>query len=387
MKRLAFPRAGLFVSALVCAAWMGHVPLHGADVPPIPGSGTATASAARPKLLPDNPDAAWAIVEAEGKPPGPPAEWKGRQPTSEEVKAFRQKKAIGSGVAADKAREFFQRFKDHPKAPEARRLYRQLLEASVSLGNDSKEAELQALGPDPEKAKEEAAEAEVGGKIQAAVSKARRLQSQGMEAVLEDFEKSLDGLAKDFAGRPEIYSAYLEIAQLRGGQKARELLAKVLKAEKLPDRIRTMAEEQQKTLDRVGKPVSIAFTATDGRKVDLAGMKGKVVLVDFWATWCGPCVAEVPNVVTAYNRLHPKGFEIVGISFDEDADALKAFTAKHQMAWAQYFDGAGWKNKFGTEFGIRGIPAMWLIDKQGNLRDLEARNDLAKKVEALLAEP
>ena len=68
-------------------------------------------------------------------------------------------------------------------------------------------------------------------------------------------------------------------------------------------------------------------------------------------------------------------------------DALKAFTTKHKMNWPQFFDGAGWKNKIGTEFGIRSIPAMWLVDKQGNLRDLEARNDLASKVEKLLGEP
>jgi hypothetical protein len=70
------------------------------------------------------------------------------------VKAFRKQKATGSGIAADKAREFFERFKDHPKASEARRLYRELLEASVGLGNEDKAAELQALGPDPLKAKE-----------------------------------------------------------------------------------------------------------------------------------------------------------------------------------------------------------------------------------------
>jgi len=136
----------------------------------------------------------------------------------------------------------------------------------------------------------------------------------------------------------------------------------------------------------LGKGLDMKFTATDGTKVDLAKMKEKVVLIDFWATWCGSCVAEIPNVKKTYEKLHSKGFEIIGISLDWDEDKLTQFIKKKDMPWPQYLDGEGWKNKISTKHGIRSIPAMWLVDKEGNLVDKKARTNLEEKVEKLLAD-
>ena len=104
-----------------------------------------------------------------------------------------------------------------------------------------------------------------------------------------------------------------------------------------------------------------------GKPLSVANYKGKIVMVDFWATWCGPCVAELPNVLKVYQKYHDKGFEIIGVSLDEDKDKLTSFIKEKNMKWPQYFDGKGWQNKLAAQYGITSIPATYLLDKDGKI--------------------
>jgi peroxiredoxin len=106
---------------------------------------------------------------------------------------------------------------------------------------------------------------------------------------------------------------------------------------------------------------------TAGQPLSIAGYKGKVVLIDFWATWCGPCVAELPNVIKAYEKNHRQGFEIIGISLDSDQKKLETFVKQKKMNWQQYFDGQGWQNKLAQQYGVNSIPATYLLDRQGKI--------------------
>lgn len=106
---------------------------------------------------------------------------------------------------------------------------------------------------------------------------------------------------------------------------------------------------------------------TTGKPLSIASYKGKVVLIDFWATWCGPCVAELPSVLKAYEKHHAKGFEIIGISLDSDQKKLETFVQQKHMTWPQYFDGQGWQNKLAQQYGVNSIPATYLLDRQGKI--------------------
>jgi thiol-disulfide isomerase/thioredoxin len=197
-----------------------------------------------------------------------------------------------------------------------------------------------------------------------------------MYKLAEDFDKKYN------KGEPDMVFQIGQVAEGYDVSEAKKIYQKV--KETGDAQLKEQAEGSLNRLDMLGKPVAIQYTGVDGRNVDVSKLKGKVILVDFWATWCGPCVGEIPNVVEAYNKYHKKGFEIVGISFDKDKDSLLQMTKEKGMTWPQYFDGKQWSNDFGKKFGIMAIPTMWLIDKKGDLVDFNGRDKLEEKVAKLL---
>jgi thiol-disulfide isomerase/thioredoxin len=206
-----------------------------------------------------------------------------------------------------------------------------------------------------------------------------------VEADIADFRMN-------YPEEPRTASLQLELAQflkLRDPDAAMSILHDLQESKNL--QVAATAEQQLVAMDALRKltrsPLELKFKAVDGADVDLTKLRGKVVLVDFWATWCGPCRMEMPNVVAAYKQLHTNGFEIVGVSLDQSKDKLLAYTKQAGMAWPQYFDGKLWANDISTRYGINSIPTAWLVDKKGFVRSTETRGAaLTRQVKTLLAE-
>ena len=116
----------------------------------------------------------------------------------------------------------------------------------------------------------------------------------------------------------------------------------------------------------VGKDApKFSAKSVEGKSIEFPSTyKGKIVMIDFWATWCGPCIKELPNVIAAYQKYHEKGFEVLGISFDKEnmESELNKFTKEHNMPWPQVYEGKFWETTIGTQFGVEAIPFCLLVD-------------------------
>lgn len=339
---------------VVCAASIWSV--HAAETNAVATNTSATSTnAPADGAAADNE---WNELQKALRPPSPPASWNGRQPSEAEQQAFNEELGKALMAAIEKVKAYHARFPNSPHAASAADLEKKLTMRAQQMG-------LVAGTPGEAPQNQEQQMAEMGKREEAIQQKVAELsdralkkQSEGTLAVLNELEAGLEPIAEQYQSE--------EVAQMAMSVHQTKMIFKQYGA--------------------LGKPFNLKFTALDGRQVDVSAMKGKVILIDFWATWCMPCLMTMPSVHAAYEKYHDKGFEIIGISLDEDKDALMKFVTTKNMTWPQYFDGLHWQNRIARENGINSIPAMWLIDKKGNLRSLNARFGLDDQVAKLLAE-
>jgi peroxiredoxin len=190
--------------------------------------------------------------------------------------------------------------------------------------------------------------------------------------------KSSAGEVRDALQVAQILQMYASPADAKSIYGALTKLADRVKGEnpKLTEQLKEHLKGPLAVLDMIGTSPAIEGTLANGEKFDWSKYKGKVVLLDFWATWCGPCVKEIPNVKKAYEKYHDKGFEVVGISLDDDVKKLEAFQEKEKLPWPSIFptgDDKGFEAPLAKQFMIDGIPATFLIGRDGKLVSVSAR--------------
>ncbi len=143
-----------------------------------------------------------------------------------------------------------------------------------------------------------------------------------------------------------------------------------------------------KTREFLNKTITITTTTLEGEKWELGKQHGKVVLIDFWATWCGPCVSSMPKMKEIYNKYkNNPDFTMVGVSLDFDETKLRKFVEKEKIEWLQLYEKPDVQgNSFAKAFKVNGIPSIWVIDKNNKITgiDLYTKDEIVRKIEEVL---
>jgi len=252
------------------------------------------------------------------------------------------------------ASEFYTRFPDHPKAQEARQKELEMRKTAVQLGNVKQVARLNELQDAPAKDKQTEPEEPFLLRWRSIEREAMKSGPAGSPAFLDEVQKGVFTLRKEFPERLEAYQLMMQLLEIRA-QEGEADKARALAQPLIESSIREEAKEGVRKLirkfDFLGKPLQLKFTAIDGREVDLEKMRGKVVLIDFWASWCGPCMIEMPKVKAAYEKLQPQGFEIIGINLDEDKAPMQRVLTSAHMTWPQVLTAKNGKARWYRDSG------------------------------------
>ncbi len=179
----------------------------------------------------------------------------------------------------------------------------------------------------------------------------------------------------EMAGNTKVaYQAYLEFSSILLRSK-----------DPLFNELGNLMAGAARRLDLVGNPIEVTGKQLDGRPFQWHEYRGKVVLIDFWATWCGPCLKELPEIRKAYDEYRHKGFDVVSINMDTDRAPLDEFLKKNPAPWTTLFEGNDATNPTAMRYGISALPTAILVDAKGNVVSMEARGEeLTKQLEQLL---
>ena len=201
----------------------------------------------------------------------------------------------------------------------------------------------------------------------------------------------IESLAADF---PSGSAAFVYFARLTGAVEAQFPAAMPALVERMiasPNaRVRELGERRRAVLAALARPLDLTFTALDGRRVDTREWRGRVVLVDFWATWCVPCIDAMPKLKELYAKYHSQGLEIINVSVDQASarPALERLVARLELPWPQAFDGKGPATEFAVRYGVQPIPHVLLAGKDGMIAAVNPRGErLESEIRRLLGLP
>lgn len=204
-------------------------------------------------------------------------------------------------------------------------------------------------------------------------------QREALVASIRSFQRKYPADARNGALFVEAATLYDEEPKTK-----RQLLSEALRYadEEMKERI----NDDFKRLDMLGKPVDLKFDSVQGEATDIANYRGKVVLVYFFANWSSPSAAGLAELRGIAGAFKPAQFQVIGISLDKKRESLSELMVKNGITYPVYFDGKGWESPLARSLGINSLPTVWLVDRKGNLRNLNAIDNTEALIRQLLAE-
>ncbi len=223
------------------------------------------------------------------------------------------------------------------------------------------------------------------------VEKAYAAEGIDYEKRLPEIRRLIDEHLKSHKATARLWVSYSRLAELTPGDAEKAKIYGQMSAIAEDEISRKGYAGMARRHEKMGQTFEMSFTDfTTGKKVTMSSLKGKVVLVDFWATWCAPCIQQLPHIKELYAKYKSQGFEVVGVSLDQSKAAggdasLKQFLTRQPLPWPQYYQGNGPESDFSLSWGVLAIPTGFLIDREGKLRAVADTGEaLEDQIKALL---